>query len=117
MVKELAFIAYSVRDVPAVSAFYRDVLGLAPGELVSEHWTEFDLGTTTFGIGNGESLGIAPGSSSGAAFEVDDIDDMREKVAQAGCNPSEIHDFPMCRACFARDPEGNQFALHQRKNA
>jgi len=116
MVKELAFIAYSVKDVPAATAFYRDVLGLKPGDMVSEHWTEFDLGGTAFGIGNGESLGIPPGSSSGAAFEVDDIEAMRAKVADAGGNPSEVHDFPMCRACFARDPEGNQFALHQRKS-
>jgi len=116
MVKELAFVAYSVSDVPAATAFYRDVLGLKLGDIVSDGWTEFDLGATAFGIGNGDSLGMAPGSSSGAAFEVDDIEAMRAKVADAGCSASEIHDFPNCRACFAHDLEGNQFTLHQRKS-
>src|SRR5450432_828693 len=73
MIKEIAFVAYSVKDVPRAVAFYRDVVGLKPGDMVSEHWAEFDIGGTTFGVGNGESIGIAPGSQQSAAFEVDDI--------------------------------------------
>ena len=60
MVKDMAFVAYSVRDVPKAIAFYRDVMGLKPGASFGEHWAEFDVGSTTFGIGNGEPLGIAP---------------------------------------------------------
>ena len=114
MVKDLAFIAYSVRDVPRAIAFYRDVVGLEPGEMFSDHWAEFNVGSTAFGIGNGETLGYEPGKSSGASFEVDDIEAMRERVAQSGAKVSEVHKFPNCSACFASDPEGNQFALHQR---
>lgn len=115
MVKDLAFVAYSVRDVPAAIAFYRDVVGLQPGEMFSDHWAEFNIGSTAFGIGNGESLGYEPGKSTGASFEVDDIAGMRDRLAQHGAKVSEIHDFPSCSACFVTDPEGNQFALHQRK--
>ncbi len=114
-VKDLAFVAYSVRDVPAAIAFYRDVLGLEPGELFSEHWAEFNLGSATFGIGNGEPLGYEPGKSTGASFEVDDILAMRDRLAANGTTVSDVKDFPNCSACFVTDPEGNQFSLHQRR--
>jgi predicted enzyme related to lactoylglutathione lyase len=115
MIKDLAFVGYSVRDVPRAIAFYRDVLGLEPGESFGDHWAEFNVGSTTFGVGNGEGLGFTPGASTGAAFEVDDIAALRERLVQHGTTVSELHDLPNCFACFVTDPEGNRFALHQRK--
>ncbi|HEV3155373.1 MAG TPA: VOC family protein [Candidatus Baltobacteraceae bacterium] len=111
----MAFIAYSVRDVPAAQAFYRDVVGLQPGESFGEHWVEFNVGSTAFGIGNGEMLGFTPGKSTGASFEVDDIAGMRDRLVQKGVKVSDLHDFPNCSACFVTDPEGNVFALHQKR--
>ncbi len=73
MVKDIAFFAYSVRDVPRARAFYSETLGLQPGDSFGDHWIEFNVGNVTFGIGNGEPLGFEPGSSTGAAFEVDDM--------------------------------------------
>lgn len=115
MVKDMAFFAYSVRDVPRALAFYRDILGLVPGDSFGAHWIEFDVGGSTFGIGNGESLGYVPGASTGAAFEVDDLYATRERLKESGAEVSDVHEFPACMTCFARDPEGNRFALHQRK--
>lgn len=116
MVKELSFVAYYVRDVPRVRRFYGEALGLRPGEWFNDTWIEFDLGNTTFALdGTGEELGIAPGTSTGAAFEVDDIYAMRERLVNAGVEATEVYEFPPCWTCFARDPEGNRFALHQRK--
>ncbi|HEX3368371.1 MAG TPA: VOC family protein [Candidatus Cybelea sp.] len=115
MVKEIAFIAYSVRDVPRARDFYRDVLGLQVGETFGDHWVEFNVGNATFGIGNGEGLGFVPGASNGAAFEVDEIDALRSRLKSAGLEVSELHEFPGCTTCFASDPDGNRFALHQRK--
>jgi len=115
MVKEIAFFAYSVRDVPRARAFYTEVLGLVPGDSFGDHWVEFDVGNVTFGIGNGEPLGFEPGSSTGAAFEVDDMHSTRERLKSAGVEVGEVYEFPACVTCFARDPEGNRFALHQRK--
>ena len=115
MVKEMAFTAYSVRDVPRAQQFYRDTLGLRPGELFSEHWAEFEVGNTTFGVGNGEPLGYPPGKSSGAVFEVDDINAMRERLKEKGVEVSEVHESPVCFSVFASDPEGNKFGIHQRK--
>ena len=115
MIKEIAFFAYSVRDVPKARAFYRDVLGLKEGELVSDHWVEFDVGNTTFGIGNGERLGFVPGKSTGAVFEVDDMEKARERLRAAGVDPGEVHESPVCFSSFCSDPEGNRFAIHTRK--
>ena len=70
-VKDIAFVAYSVADVPRSVAFYRDVIGLRPGQSFGEHWAEFEVGNTTFGVGRGEGIGIAPGSQQSAAFEVE----------------------------------------------
>lgn len=117
MVRDLAYIAYYVRDVPQAQRFYADVLGLKAGEWFNDMWIEFDLGNATFALdGTGEELGITPGTSTGAAFEVDDIQTMRQRLVDAGVQVTEVYEFPPCRACFASDPEGNRFALHQRKS-
>jgi predicted enzyme related to lactoylglutathione lyase len=115
MVKDMAFVAYSVADVPRAAAFYRDVVGLTPGDAFGDHWIEFNVGSTTFGIGNGEALGIKPGTQFSAAFEVDDLAAMRQRLLDAGSDVTELHEAPSCTTCFATDPEGNRFALHQRK--
>lgn len=115
MVKDMAFVAYSVRDVPKAIAFYRDVIGLVPGASFGDHWAEFDVGSTTFGIGNGEPLGITPGSSFAATFEVDDVAAERERLLKAGVPITEIHESPVCFSAFVTDPEGNRFGIHQRK--
>lgn len=116
MIKELAFVAYYVRDVPRARQFYGEVLGLPPGEWFNDDWIEFDLGNTTFALdGTGEDLGIEPGTSSGAAFETGDIQAMRRRLLDAGAEVTGVYEFPPCFACFAKDPEGNRFTLHQRR--
>jgi len=115
----MAFVAYSVRDVQRSLAFYRDVLGLRPDEAMlersGEHWIEFEVGGTTFGIGNGEIIGIVPGSQFSVAFEVDDVHAMCERLLALDVPVTEVQDGPACSSCFVTDPDGNRFALHQRK--
>ena len=55
--------SHSVRDVPKARAFYHETLGLTIGREFGDHWVEFDVGGVAFGIGNGEPMGIAPGSA------------------------------------------------------
>lgn len=114
-VKDVAFFAYSVKDVPRAVAFYRDVIGLRPGQSFGDHWVEFDVGSTTFGIGDGTPLGYEPGKSSGMSLEVDDIKAMRDDLIGKGVQVGDLHEFPGCYAAFLSDPEGNRFALHQKK--
>jgi predicted enzyme related to lactoylglutathione lyase len=115
MVKDMAFIAYSVRDIPRARDFYHDVMGLELGDSFGDHWVEFNVGNATFGIGNGTPLGYEPGASTGAAFEVEDVRAMRDRLKKSGVEVSDVHEFPACLTCFARDPEGNRFALHQKR--
>jgi predicted enzyme related to lactoylglutathione lyase len=115
MVKEIAFLAYSVRDVPAATAFYRDTLGLKTGDLVSEHWVEFDVGGVTFGIGNGEPLGFIPGQSTGLMLEVEDAAAERKRLFDLGVAIEEVNESPVCWMAFFTDPEGNKLGIHQRK--
>lgn len=114
MIKGMAFVAYSVSDVPRAVSFYRDVIGLQPTQ-ASEHWVEFDVGDTTFGVGQGEGIGISPGSQFSASFEVDNLDEMHTRLTQRGVTVTGINESPVCRSCFVSDPDGNRFALHQRK--
>ncbi len=115
MVKDMAFVAYSVSDVPRASRFYQDVVGLQLGQSFGEHFVEFNVGSTTFAI-DGEPPGIAPGSSSGAAFEVDDVVAMRALLVERGVGVTDVHESPVCYFAFATDPDGNGFVIHQRKS-
>lgn len=114
-VKAIAFAVYSVKDVPRSIAFYRDIVGLTPGDLVSDKYAEFDVGGTTFAVGNGESIGIAPGSQFSVGFEVDDVASFRKSLTSKGVEVSDVMEGPLCASCFATDPDGNRFAVHKRK--
>jgi len=114
MVEDIAFTAYAVRDVPAAVAFYRDVIGLVPGEVFNDGYVEFDVGSGVFAV-DGDPPGYEPGSCSGVNFEVDDVVALRERLAARGVDIGDVYQFPTCAVCFAKDPDGNRFALHQRK--
>ncbi len=115
MITDVAFIAYSVRDVPRAVAFYRDIVGLPEGEAFNERYVEFNVGSTVFAV-DGDPPGYEPGSCTGVAFEVDDIQAARERLCRNGVDITGVHEFPPCWVCIAKDPDGNRFALHQRKN-
>jgi predicted enzyme related to lactoylglutathione lyase len=114
VIEEIAFIAYAVRDVPRAVAFYRDALGLELGEPFNEEYVEFNVGGTAFAV-DGSPPGYEPGTCTGVNFEVADIAAVRERLVLHGAEVSEIHEFPTCSVCFARDPDGNRFALHRRR--
>jgi predicted enzyme related to lactoylglutathione lyase len=115
MIRDVAFIAYAVRDVPRAVAFYRDVLGLKVGEPFNDEYAEFNVGSTAFAVDGSPPPGNDPGTCSGLNFEVDDIAAARERLAQQGAPVSDVYNFPTCSVCFAQDPDGNRFALHQRR--
>ena len=114
MVTGMAFVAYAVSDVSRARRFYEDIVGLQVSRSFGDQFIEFDVGSTTFAI-DGEPPGIAPGSSSGVSFEVDDIVAMRALVFQRGIRISDVHESPVCYFAFAIDPDGNTFGIHQRK--
>jgi predicted enzyme related to lactoylglutathione lyase len=116
MVKEMAFVVYPVNDMERSVAFYRDTVGLTPGEQFSDRWVEFEVGNGTFGIVTGaEEVGVSAGSQFTVAFEVDDIKAERARLETAGVPVSEIMESPVCFNVFATDPDGNRFGIHERK--
>ncbi len=115
-VRAIAFTMYPVTDMPRALAFYRDDLGLTPGEITSDYWAEFEAGGGTFGIGNFEQVGTA-GTAQSLALEVTDIAALRTKLGAKGIPVSEPHDLAQCWISVVRDPDGNQIWLHQRKPA
>ena len=115
-IKDVAFTAYAVSDVERARAFYRDVLGLKEGQYFNDRFFEFDVGSSTFAIDGDPPPGLQPGSSSGVNFEVDDVVAAREHLIENDATVTEVYEFQTCSICFAMDPDGNGFALHQRKD-
>jgi predicted enzyme related to lactoylglutathione lyase len=114
MVKDIAFVAYAVRDVPKAAAFYRDVVGLGESTAFTEQFIEFNVGSGAFAV-DGDPPGYEPGTCSGVNFEVDDIAAARQRLIDYGVAVTEVYEFSACSACFAKDPDGNNFVLHQLK--
>lgn len=54
----------------------------------------------------GKTLGRRPGERLNDAWIEFDL---------GGAEATEVYEFAPCWTCFARDPEGNGFTIHQRK--
>lgn len=106
---------YPVTDMGRAVAFYGDVLGLKKAGLASEYWVEFEVGDTTFGIGNFEQAGT-PGTAQSLAVEVPDMAAARAELAAHGVESTEPFETQICFISMVRDPDGNQVWLHQSKS-
>ncbi len=115
MIKEFAFIGVPVTDLPRARKFYEGVLGLKPGSDPSEKNVEYDVGSGTLMIADyGERWRPASGGTM-AAFEVEDVDVMMEKVKASGATVAmEAMDSPVCRFGMVLDPDGNALMMHKR---
>jgi predicted enzyme related to lactoylglutathione lyase len=109
---------YSVRDLSGCTAFYSQVLGQEPSVAVPDFFTEwtFDDGSS-FGLYGRED---APQASNGSAmFRVQDISQAAQHLKELGAliphGEEAFGDFPTCFMAFGKDPEGNSFILHRRK--
>ena len=112
----MAFVVYPVKDMDRSVAFYRDTIGLKPGEAFGDQWVEFDVGNGTFGVvTGGEEIGVTPGTQFSVAFEVDDLAAERTRLQGAGVPVTDVMDSPACVSAFVTDPDGNRFGIHQRK--
>lgn len=96
--------------------FYGRVVGLGEPSMLHDAWAEFDLGNCTFALSDGgEAIGVKAGSAFSAGFEVSDFPAAVERLRSHGVAIANEYDGPTCRAAFARDPDGNGFAIHQLK--
>lgn len=119
-IKDVAFFAYAVSDMKKARAFYEGVLGLRPNSQYNgssnPNWVEYDIGTTTLGIGCAPGMWDPSPKGASAALEVDDFD---QALAEVNAKSVPVvmgpHDFPTCRMVVVADPDGNRLTLHQRK--
>lgn len=108
---------YLAKDLQRAIAFYRDVLGLTPSETASwDHGTEFELGDgSTFGVFKMPNDTWYP--CGGVVFAVEDIKAMAGRLEESGVHfyTHGVMETPACWIAWCEDPEGNNFAVHQRK--
>jgi predicted enzyme related to lactoylglutathione lyase len=101
-----------VDDMERETAFYRDVLGLAP-EVVGEWWTTFPTGGSVLALHGGGRIGTG---NVRLNFAVADLDAAREELASRGVELSVVREpIPGVRVCDGTDPEGNVFSLEERR--
>ena len=114
-VKEIAFVFHAITDVARARNFYQELLGLKVGLQVEFHpgqwWIEFDIAGQALAISN-----AMPGAKAESlTLEVANLDEAMATLRTAGVDVGDVMDFPPCRMCRVKDPDGNEIGLHQRK--
>jgi predicted enzyme related to lactoylglutathione lyase len=113
-IKGMDICAYLTGDPQRSIAFYRDVLGMTPTDIDEQgRGAEFTLADgSTFGVWKPE------GDATGGGFMMFAVDDAKAAVAELrtkGLQITDVEETPVCFMAFAQDPDGNGFAIHQRK--
>ena len=111
------FIGVPVRDVARADEFYGRTLGLARNPNSSERWVEYETGNVTLALVPLEYIGgeFQPLPSSAIAIRVEDVDEAKRKLQQAGVEfKGETIDSGVCKIAGFTDPDGNGLMLHRR---
>jgi predicted enzyme related to lactoylglutathione lyase len=116
MIKDVAFVAIAVTDKERAQKFYQKTLELKPGMTAMDGaWIEYDLGSTTIGVGCVPDWKPSRDGTT-VALEVDDIDETIKKLKQRGVTfDMEKIETPVCWMAVFRDPDGNKLLVHQRR--
>ncbi|MBM7044718.1 MULTISPECIES: VOC family protein [Rhizobium] len=105
-------------DVAATRDFYEHLLGLEVKFADGSRWVQFAAGGTNFAIGaTGEYPVGLQDSPAGAipVFEIDDMDERRQKLAVGGVEVLELRDMGSHgRVLTVRDPDGHIVQLFER---
>jgi catechol 2,3-dioxygenase-like lactoylglutathione lyase family enzyme len=111
-IEQVDFVAIPTRDIAQATAFYRDVLGLAPSEFASG---EVEAPNVTLSFWNPERDGeeFIP-NVAGIALRVLDVESAVAEVRAAGATVVGIEDTGVCKMGFVTDPDGNTVILHRR---
>jgi len=112
----VAFIAYPVSDIKAARNFYEQELGLKLTHEAFGQWFEYDLGSATFAICQGDAEHPAPVRGAALAFEVSELSAEVNRLKGLKVKfKSDIGETPVCLMAVIYDPDGNELILHQRK--
>jgi predicted enzyme related to lactoylglutathione lyase len=111
------FVALPTRDLDVAVDFYGNVLGLERSVYIPDrNFAEFETGNLTLSLANFEKMGMEHRISPNAiALHVDDIEDARGRLEQAGVTfAGDTFDTGVCHMAFFTDPDGNALMLHHR---
>lgn len=112
MTLSLRRIVLFTKNMPAMAAFYRDVLGLKlrkdePG------WKEFDANGCVIALHNGTSaIGKRPPK---LGFWADNIETARQELLGRGARMSKVTRGGGLSRCEGKDPDGNPFSISDRR--
>ena len=122
MVAKLARVIFFTRNMPEMTAFYGDVLGL-PSKLDPKYpaseWIEFDAGGCRIAL-HAAGPDASPLHRDGRndphkiAFFCDDIPAERERLIARGVPMDKANRFGDLKLCDGADPDGNRFQLSNR---
>lgn len=129
---ELHHLNLCTTDVPAMDAFYRDVLDLQPEPgladsrvtaqgyagtvaFLSEGRTQFHLAQRDLGVGFRTGQAVNPLERGHIAFRTDDIEAFKRRLDEKGIPYSDYGTWAMngWHQIFFHDPEGNIIEVHQ----
>ena len=98
-------------DMPRVTAFYRDVLGL-PLCIDEPAFKEFDAGGCGIALHNGSSrVGARPPKLN---FWSENVAATREALIARGAKLGKVMSGPGLTRCEGKDPDGNNYQISNR---
>jgi catechol 2,3-dioxygenase-like lactoylglutathione lyase family enzyme len=117
MIRSLAFIAYSVKDITASRRFYEEVLGLKLARSFHDEWLEYDLGDGTFAITSTHIEHTPPVRGALVGFEVSDLDAEVSRLRRLGVafKHDQVQETSVCRYVIVFDPDGTEVLVHRSK--
>jgi len=110
---EMRRIIIFTADMPAMTRFYRDAMGLK--QLADdEGWKEFSAGACNIALHNGKpSLGKRPPKIS---FYAADVAAARASLMRRGAAMGKVISAKVFDFCDGKDPDGNPFQISSRKS-
>ena len=107
-------IIYFCQDVPRMTRFYVDVLGLSPIEnptYLPEDWQELQGHGMKLCLHRSGKPGSAPGNKNKLVFHVEDVGAARAHLIAHKVKMGVHHHWGAKEASDGRDPEGNKFQV------
>jgi predicted enzyme related to lactoylglutathione lyase len=115
--RRVDFIAVPTKDRDRAEKFYGETLGLERNPNSTDTWVEYETGNVTLALVDPESAGqpFTPLPFAAIVLRVDDVDEAREKLQDAGIEfLAETFDSGVCNGAAFKDPDGNGLMLHHR---
>jgi predicted enzyme related to lactoylglutathione lyase len=116
-IKKIGFVAIPVTDIKRAREFYEEVLGLKPSEeMMGGKWIEYGVGQDTLAIANVGEQWTPSDQGTGAAFEVEDFDEVIKRLKDRHVRfAAEPFETPCCHMAVVQDPDGNKMMIHKLK--